>query len=100
MNVSEIPLTPNNQTFAITLAGVAYQMRIVWRDAFWSLDLMDSAGTLMVGSVPLLSGSDLLAQHAYLNLDFSLDVVCDRGGSENPTRTDLGVRSHLYVVTE
>lgn len=100
MKVSEIPLTPNNQTFAITLAETAYQMRILWRESFWNLDLMDSAGTLMIGGIPLLTGSDLLAQYAHLELKFSLDVVCDRDGSENPTKTDLGIRSHLYVVTE
>ncbi|MFJ5452941.1 phage baseplate plug protein [Pectobacterium jejuense] len=100
MNANEIPLTPNNQLFSITLAGTVYQMRILWRETFWSLDLMDSAGGMVAGSIPLITGYDLLLQYAYLNLGFSLIVACDVAGQENPTKTDLGIYSHLYVVTE
>ncbi|MBN3093479.1 hypothetical protein H4F39_07225 [Pectobacterium brasiliense] len=100
MNATEIPLTPNNQLFSITLAGAVYQIKIIWRETFWSLDLMDSAGVLMAGSIPLITGYDLLLQYTYLNLGFSLIVVCDVAGQENPTKTDLGTYSHLYVVTE
>lgn len=100
MNVTEIPLSPNNQTFSTQLNGGTYQISIVWRETFWSLDLMDSAGVLIAGSIPLITGYDLLLQYAYLSLGFSLIVVCDVAGQENPTKTDLGIYSHLYVVTE
>ncbi|HHP2032750.1 TPA: phage baseplate plug family protein, partial [Klebsiella pneumoniae] len=49
MALSEIPLSPNSQSFNITLAGVDYQMRVVWRGVCWFLDLMDSAGNLIIG---------------------------------------------------
>ena len=100
MSVSEIPLAPDSQNFNITLAGVDYQMRVVWRGACWFLDLMDSTGTLMIGGIPLITGADLLAQYHYLNLGFSLYVVCDDPASENPTQFDLGFNSHLYAKTE
>lgn len=100
MNITEIPLTPNNQTFAITLAGTAYQMRVIWRDTSWSLDLMDSAGVALINGIPLITGADLLAQYAHLQLGFSLAVLCDVAGQDNPTNTDLGTLSHLYVITE
>ncbi|QZN96392.1 phage baseplate plug family protein [Symbiopectobacterium purcellii] len=100
MTVTEIPLTPNNQTFGITLAGTAYQIRILWRDTFWSLDLMDSAGTALINGIPLITGAELLAQYAHLSLNFQLGVVCDIAGQANPTKTDLGTFSHLYVITE
>ena len=96
MSVSEIPLAPDSQSFNITLAGVDYQRRGVC----WFLDLMDSAGTLMIGGIPLITGADLLAQYHYLNLGFSLYVVCDDPASENPTQFDLGINSHLYAKTE
>lgn len=38
MSVSEIPLAPDSQSFNITLAGVDYQMRVVWRGVCWFLD--------------------------------------------------------------
>lgn len=100
MSVTEIPLSTDNQTFITTLNGTVYQMRVVWRGVCWFLDLMDSNGTLMIGGIPLITGADLLAQYTYLNLDFSLYVVCDDPASENPTQFDLGIKSHLYAETE
>ncbi|EHZ8806233.1 hypothetical protein SP047_004302 [Salmonella enterica] len=97
MSFTEIPLSPDNQTFSITLAGTNYQMRITWRGNFWCLDLMDRSGSLIIGGMPLVTGADLLAQYGYLNLGFSLYVVCDEPANDYPTKTDLGIRSHLYV---
>ncbi|MFM4124923.1 hypothetical protein AB8R75_09535 [Klebsiella quasipneumoniae subsp. similipneumoniae] len=100
MALSEIPLSPNSQSFNITLAGVDYQMRVVWRGVCWFLDLMDSAGNLIIGGIPLITGADLLEQYAYLNLGFSLYVLCDDPASENQTQSDLGIKSHLYAKIE
>ncbi|SCC69844.1 phage baseplate plug family protein [Kosakonia oryziphila] len=100
MNISEIPLSADNQNFAITIAGTAYRMRLVWRDSFWCLDLLNSDQTPVALSLPLVAGSNLLGQYAYLNLGFSLFVNSDIAGQENPTKTDLGFYSHLYIVTE
>ncbi|HIG3339248.1 TPA: phage baseplate plug family protein, partial [Klebsiella pneumoniae] len=33
-------------------------------------------------------------------LGFSLYVDCDDPANDNPTETDLGIKSHLYAVTE
>lgn len=100
MAISEIPLTAENQQFSISLAGVTYQMAVTWRAAFWCLDIMDSSGTDLIMGIPLITGADLLAQYNYLGLGFSLYVGCDDPANENPTETDLGTNSHLYVVTE
>ena len=100
MTVSEIPLSPDNQKFAITLAGQNFQMSITWRAAFWCLDIMDSIGADLIKGVPLITGADLLAQYDYIGLGFSLYVGCDNPANENPTQADLGISSHLYVVTE
>lgn len=97
MAVTEIPLSPDNQTFSITLAGTEYQIRALWRGAFWIIDLMDGTGALIISGIPLVTGADLLAQYAYLNLGFSLYVVCDDPQNDYPTKADLGIRSHLYV---
>lgn len=99
MAISEIPLSADNQQFAITIAGTAYRMRLVWRDSFWCLDLLNSDQTPIAISLPLLMGGDLLEQYAHLGLGFSLYVGTDVAGQE-PTKTDLGFYSHLYIVTE
>lgn len=100
MAVSEIPLTPENQQFSVTLAGKTFQMSIMWRDAFWYLDIMDSGGNALIMGIPLITGADLLAQYNYLNLGFSLYVGCEDQANDNPTEADLGINSHLYAVTE
>ena len=100
MSVSEIPLSPENQSFSISLAGQSFQIAVTWRAAFWCLDIMDSSGGDLIKGVPLITGADLLAQYDYLGLGFSLYVGCDNPANENPTETDLGINSHLYAVTE
>lgn len=100
MTVNEIPLSPDNQQFSVTLSGTTYRMRIIWRDPVWCLDLMRSDKTPLALNLPLVTGAELLAQYSYLDLGFKLAVVCDIPGQENPTKTDLGITSHLYAVTE
>ena len=100
MAVSEITLLPENQKFSISLAGTAFQMSVVWRAEFWCLDLMDGSGAMIITGIPMITGYDLLTQYRHLNLGFSLFVVCDIEGQKNPTQYDLGLTSHLYVVTE
>ncbi|MHB9327420.1 phage baseplate plug family protein [Phytobacter ursingii] len=100
MTVNEIPLSPDNQQFSVALSGTTYRMRIIWRDPVWCLDLMNSDKTPLALNLPLVTGAELLAQYSYLNLGFKLAVVCDIPGQEYPTKTDLGITSHLYAVTE
>ncbi|MEN0630630.1 hypothetical protein AAIG33_24955 [Phytobacter ursingii] len=100
MNVNEIPLSPDNQQFSVTIAGIAYNIQVIWRDPVWCLDLLNSDKTPLVLNLPLISGAELLAQYSYLNLGFKLAVVCDIPGQENPTKTDLGITSHVYAITE
>ncbi|MES4611425.1 hypothetical protein V2154_02385 [Ewingella sp. CoE-038-23] len=101
MNINEIPLSPDNQTFSTTLAGVTLTMRIVWREGVgWVLDLIDNNDVGIVTGIALVSGVDLLAQFSHLQLGFKLVVACDDASQEYPTKTDLGINSHLYVLTE
>lgn len=100
MAIREIPLSPENQKFSISLAGHNYQMSVSWRASFWSLDIMDSGGSDLIRGIPLITGADLLAQYTHLGLGFALCVGCDNPANENPTETDLGINSHLYAVTE
>ena len=100
MNATEIPLSANNQQFSLSVAGIQYQMQIGWRGAFWTLDISDSNDKPLVQGIPLITGADLLAQYQSLGFGFSLVVICDVSGQENPTEFDLGSQSHLLIVTE
>ncbi|WP_210530609.1 phage baseplate plug family protein [Pantoea ananatis] len=101
MQANEIPLSPDNQKFTTDINGGSYQIRSLWRDSSgWVVDLMDASGAPVVSDIPLVTGANLLSQYAYLNLGFGLVVVCDDPGQDYPTKTDLGIKSHLLVVTE
>lgn len=97
--ISEIPLSPDNQQFNISLADTTYKMRLLWRDAAgWVMDMQDSGGNPMITGIPLVTGVDLLAQYAFMGFGFSLYVGCDDATQEYPTKIDLGNGSHLYIV--
>lgn len=100
MIVSEIPLSPDNQTFNIDIAGTRWRMSIIWREVWWVMNLADSSGNGLITGIPLITGVDLLAQHAWLGFNFQLSVACDDSTQIYPGKTDFGIRSHLYVITE
>lgn len=99
MTYYEIPLKSVAQTFKITLAGKPYQMRLVWRtgeDAGWFLDISTSAGVLVLGGVPLVTGADLLAQYPDLGFGGELRVTTDANPDAVPTYANLGGQAHVY----
>lgn len=98
--IHEIPLTADNQKFNITLKGVVYRMQVLWRGNGWFLDIAAQTGEAVISGLPLVSGYDLLKQYAWLELGFALHVVCDAEVEDNPTQSNLGTLSHLFVITE
>lgn len=102
MATFEILLTPEAQTFQVSLAGVQYQFTLQWRDAVnnggWVLDIADATSNPMVSGIPLVTGVDLLAQYGYLGIAAELWVQTDAADAV-PTYTNLGIESHLYAVT-
>ncbi|TCL04215.1 MULTISPECIES: phage baseplate plug family protein [Sodalis] len=99
MAIQEIPLTADNQTFYIKLAGTLYKMTLLWRDsAGWILDIADSAGNALIQGIPLVINVDLLAQYAYLGFNGRLMVMLDDDDTSLPTITGLGSTSHVYFI--
>ncbi|WP_250538817.1 MULTISPECIES: phage baseplate plug protein [unclassified Caballeronia] len=101
MTAYEIPLSAKPQTFSIALGGVTYKMTIRWNvpAAAWMLDIADATGNPMVGSVPLVTGVDLLGQYAYLGFTGQLVVQTDNDPDAVPTFGNLGSTGHLYFLT-
>lgn len=97
----EIPLTPQPQTFRIVLAGVTYQVRLVWNlvSLSWVLDLSDSSGAPLVLGIPLVTGADLLAPYTYLNLGGQMTCETDGDLLQPPSRDNLGTSGKLYFTT-
>lgn len=100
--IYEIPLSATPQSFRISISGASYSLRFSYCAADqggWLLDLSDSSGNALVSGIPLVTGSDLLAQYSYLGIGAALYVAGDGGSSDAPTFANLGTTTHLYVVT-
>lgn len=102
MAIFEIPMKSVNQTVAVALSGIGYQMTLRWRDAFqnsWVLDIADAAGNALINGIPLSTGHDMLEQYKYIGIPGKL--VCQTDGDPNqpPTFENFGTNSHLYYIT-
>lgn len=104
----EIPLFSSPQTMGITLGGVAYNLRFLYRDsqgaypnilpAGWIMDLLDQNNNLLAGALPLITGLDILEQYRYLGVGGGLFVATDGDPDAVPTYENIGTASHLYFV--
>lgn len=97
----EIPLSPNNQKFSITLSGVTYVLRFLFNqtldeNASWLLDISDAGGNPLVCGIPIVTGEDMLVQYKYLGINIVLFCFTDGDPAAIPTAKNLGVSSHIY----
>ena len=99
VNSQEIPLTPGSQTLSIKINGVTYNLAVTWRATGYILDIYDSTSTPLVTGLSLVTGCDLLEQFSYLNFPMKLIIASDIDPSFVPGYNDLGINSHLCVVT-
>jgi len=95
MQLREIPLSATCQQFTISLSGRVWQMRLIWRDAAgWVLDMLNASGDPVITGIPLIPGTDLLAQYGWINPGGRLVVVTEE--DLLPDATDLGKTVKLY----
>lgn len=102
--VFEIPLTSRAQKFAIVLASKRYWFSLRWNDAplgGWILDISDNASAPVVSGIPLITGTDLLAQYAKLGFGGRLFMLTDGDLDAPPTIANLGAPggARMYWVT-
>ena len=97
----EIPLSPQPQTFNISLAGVTYGFLVTWNvvNASWMINISDSTGNPILSGIPMVTGADLLEQYSYLSFGFQLVAQTDNAPDVVPTFADLGTTGHLYAIT-
>lgn len=104
MALYEIPLTPEPQSFDISLAGRELKLFVRYAQSptaeapgGWLLDIYDTPDDLvpLVMGIPLVAGCDLLATYGYLGLAGALYV----SGDLAPTLDDLGTENLLLFET-
>jgi len=103
MNYYEIPLTPQPQTFGITLGATDYRLTVRYRNVTeggWVLDIADANATPIVEGIPLVTGADLLAQYQHLGFTGGLFVQTTDDPDAVPTFDNLGIGAKLYFMTE
>lgn len=100
MQIYEIPLSPQAQTFGISLGGTDYHMTLYWNTpaACWMLDLADANEAPIIQGIPVVTGLDLLYQYKYLGVNGSLVVQTDYNTDAVPTYANLGVTGRIYFV--
>jgi hypothetical protein len=100
MQIYEIPLSPQPQTFTVALGGTDYRLTFYWSTPAncWMLDLADANSNPMVQGIPVITGLDLLYQYKYLSVAGSLVVQTDYDTQAVPTFENLGVTGRVYFV--
>jgi len=95
-----IPLTNSNQSLAITIAGVQYNLRVIWNNInqAWTLDISDANNNPILQGIPMVTGADLLEQYGYLNFGGMLIAQTDNAPFAVPTFSDLGQTGNLFFV--
>jgi hypothetical protein len=103
-----IPLQPaRSQTFRVTLQSIEYTFKLAWNAVaqIWILDIYDALGTTpIIRGVPLVTGTDLLGQFAYLQVAahavlMALSVGPAVSPDEPPTFNNLGIDGQLIYVS-
>jgi hypothetical protein len=98
MALSEIPLSPGNQRFKVTLNGIAYQLSLIWRNSStggWYLDIGRPDGTPLVMGIPLTLGASIIEQYQH-KITGQIFVITSDG--QNPTFAGLASTTKLYWV--
>ncbi len=103
LNIFKIPLSNIPQTFDIEMNGKAYTITCRYNTemASWLLSMADGdTGADLFDSMPLVTGTNLLAQYAHIGLDGSLIVYTDGDEFAPPTEANLGIECNLYYAID
>jgi hypothetical protein len=65
---------------------------------YWNLDIADASDDQLVCGLPLLPGSDIMAQHPEIGFPGPLWMAVDGNQEIVPGFDDFGVRARLYFI--
>ena len=101
MATFEIPLSPRPQSFNLRFPnGINYFLRLIYLftpNDCWELDINDSNQNALVCGIPIITGTDLLAQYAYLGFGCKMFCDTDTDSFKPPRFWNLGISAHLYL---
>lgn len=96
----EIPLDPNSQRLSIDLAGVTYNLTVIWNRVSncWVLDIADQYNAPMLQGVPIVTGCNLLEPYRYMGFNGGIMAITDSDPDAVPTYANLGSTGRVYFV--
>ena len=99
-NAYLVPAQSQNQEFDISLNGVTYRFKLRWnsKSNCWMLNIYNDQNELVLPSIPLVTGCDLLEQFAYLGLDGALVVQSTNNPDLVPSFSALGSTGNLFFL--
>lgn len=92
--IYEIPLTPEPQRFSISIGATTYNLRFCWNEndiGGWFMDIADDNENPILMGIPLVTGSNLLEQFAYLGIE---------GKFRRSRRNDYHRRNIYMIISE
>ena len=80
-----IPLTNNpEESFNISIFDIVYRFRQLWNEyGFWTLDINDNDGNVLIYGVKIIAGNKLLNQYPHIPFDLI------NNSEDDPTRNNL-----------
>lgn len=100
LTLFRIPLLNIPQRFEINLAGNDLILETQWDylNTTWFISIFDSlTQEILLSSLPLTTGNNLISQFNYLDFNFSLAVISEGDIFAIPTEDNLGSTSNLIV---
>lgn len=96
----EIPTSPRNEIFRISLAGTEYQIaqRFCVAVNAWVVNIDNADGSALLHGVMLVTGADLLSQFKHLGIEGEIIVQSDDDVDKVPDYATLGSTGHLYFL--
>lgn len=98
--IGEIPFISAAQSVTVQLGGAKYQFKTRYnsRSGVWTFDLYDASQQLMVASVPMVLGQDLLEPYNF-GIGRIICIDTSRQGID-AGQNDLGNRVKVYWFSE
>ena len=98
--IYKIPITADvpAQTFTTVLSGVSYVFKAQWneRASFWTLDMQDEDGQMLIQDIALKCGVDLLSPFNFgIGKLFAVDLT--ESGQE-ATLSNIGIDVFIVLV--
>lgn len=80
-----LPLTNNpEESFSVSIDEVIYNFKQLWNEfGFWTLDILDADGVVLVYGVKLITKENLLRQYPQISFDLLSN------NENDPTRNNL-----------